>query len=302
MSETEKLQSVFQNLSSESSLGERSYWCCLFTRDGAETLAITLSSIVHQSIPPSFIIVIDDGSTDRTPQILREIRYTFPILFIIKTDSKTRDLRRAPRLLNLGLAESERKPETSFMMISGDDADFPADYSEKIMSRMITEGGVAVASGDWGMTTTMGLERQPHGGGRFVRSDFMKKIGNEYPVGYGWETWLIFKAMESGYKTRNYPDIKYRHLRPFRPTNVYGWGRAMYSLGYPFYFVFLRFIRNLLVRKGQMMTPRADFSMLAGYFASLLNPGEIRGLVIQDRLLKRFVKRTCTSRLVELLI
>lgn len=106
--------------------------------------------------------------------------------------------------------------------------------------------------------------------------------------------------MEKGFLTKNYDDLRYDHLRPFKPKNVYGWGRAMYSLGYPFYFVLFRFLRNLLVARGQIGI-NASFSMLAGYLASLLNPRDIDGMVIHDRPFKRFVKRACTSRLTEII-
>jgi len=282
-------------------MDERTYWCCLFTRDGAETLERTLSSIIRQSIPPRFIVVVDDGSTDATSSFIRKISGSFTNLEVVHTGSKTRDIRRAPMLLNLGIKEAEMYSPNKFMMISGDDAEFPSDYCKEIMDRMNSNPSIAVASGDWGMSTTMGLERQPHGAGRFVKSDFMKSIGNSYPVTYGWESWIIFKAMQKGFRVKNFDDLKYKHLRPYRPRNVYGWGRAMYSLGYPFYFVLFRFLRNILAGGGQVMSLSANFSMFAGYLASLLNPKDVRGMMMEDRIFKLFVKRACTSRLIDLI-
>ena len=66
----------------------------------------------------------------------------------------------------------------------------------------------------------------PHGGGRLVRMEFMKKVGGRYPVAYGWETWLLYKALELGYDVKNYHEVRYTHLRPYNVKNLFGWGQG----------------------------------------------------------------------------
>lgn len=277
------------------------YWCCLYTRDGEETLERTLASIIGQKSPPFHIIVVNDGSTDGTAGILHSASKTFKAFYVINTNSKTRDIRRAPWLLNLALEAAQRLAETEYMMISGDDCEYPPGYASKIIGRMTARPAIAVASGDWGMPATPGVVKTPHGAGRFVRTRFMKSIGGKYPIAYGWESWLPFKALQQGWEISKFEDIRYRHLRPYQPGNVYGWGRGMYSLGYPFYFVLLRFFKNLLFRTKGMMSISASVSMLAGYLASLFNPGRVKGMVIQDLSLKGFVRWTCIFRIASFL-
>ncbi len=274
-----------------------SYWCCIYTRDGADTLLETLRSLISQTITPAYIVVVDDNSTDATPDILRSVSNIFPALHIVNTNSKTRDIRRAPWLLNLALEAAAKLPETTYMMISGDDCIYPPDYAATIMRRMDAEENLAVASGDWGMPTTLVFEKLPKGAGRLIRTSFMTRLGGRYPVAYGWEAWLLLKALQLGWQVRNYEDIRYQHLRPYRPRNVYSWGKGMYSLGYPSYFVLLRFSRNLLLPKKELMMNRqVAVSMLSGYVAAMLNrSGE---MMIQDRGLHRYVKRRCASRVI----
>lgn len=274
------------------------YWCCLYTRDGAATLAKTLASIIGQTVPPRHVVVVDDGSTDSTPDILLETTRRFPSLKVIVTGSKKRDIRRAPWLLNLALEAAEKLPRADYMMISGDDCSYPPDYSSRILQEMDADERLVVASGDWGMASPLGIRKVPQGAGRLVRMGFMEKLGGRYPVVYGWESWLLFKTMQYGLATKLFNQVRYQHLRPYQPSNVFNWGRGMYSLGYPPYFVFFRFIKNLIAPKKKMMTKRANMAILAGYVATVLNSGELRSMLIDDPSLKKLVSRACASRAI----
>ena len=273
------------------------YWCCIITRDGAETIGETLDSIASQTLPPDFIVVVNDGSKDNTSKILEEKSKAFKNLHVITTASKTRDIRRVPFLLNLGLELADSIGKTKYMMVSGDDNWLTPDYASSLIQRM--EGTrVVVASGSW---LASGGNQMPHGGGRFVRMDFMSSLGGRYPVAYGWETWLPYKALETGYAVKNFGDLRYEHLRPYNPKNLFGWGRAMYSLGFPSYFVFLRFLINFLWASRGTQSRKASVTMIAGYLSAKANSASLSGMLINDTKLKTFVRRYSTTRLTRLL-
>jgi len=279
------------------------YWCSVVTRDGAETIGTTLDSIIEQTIPPKYIIVVNDGSSDNTEEIVRSKPFTK--LYILNTGSRNRDIRKVPRLLNLALDFSQDRkndlPITDYMMVSGDDNELSRAYAEKVLDRMENDHRVVVASGEWLGSGGRRGDQMPHGGGRFVRISYMNEIGGRYPVAYGWETWLLYKALESGYKVKLYPDLRYEHLRPFRPTNLFGWGRAMYSLGFPSYFVMLRFLVNLLNSARGTQSRQAAVTMLVGFLSAELNPNTLNGMIIEDQRLKTFVRYFCTSRLIRVI-
>ncbi|MHB8565757.1 MAG: glycosyltransferase family 2 protein [Nitrososphaerales archaeon] len=271
------------------------YWVCLITKDGEETLGETLDSIIGQSLPPEFIVVINDGSKDRTVEIINERSKAFKKIHVVTTNSRSRDIRRVPLLLNLGLQLASTLQETRYMMVSGDDNWLFSKYASSIVDRMNRDHKIAVASGSW----LAGKNQVPHGGGRFVRTSFIALVG-KYPVAYGWETWLVYKAMELGYSVKNYGDLRYKHLRPYNPTNLLGWGRAMYSLGFPTYFVLLRFAANFFMPRRGAQSKKASVSMLAGFLSARLNEASLKPMLINDQGLKTFVKRSSTSRLVRL--
>ena len=276
------------------------YWCCIVTRDGADSIGMTIDSIINQTAQPKFVVVVNDGSSDNTEDIVKEKSNIFQSIYVVNTNSKTRDIRRVPKLLNIGIEYSKKFPRMQYMMISGDDNELAPDYAAKMMERMDADKKIVAASGDW--LHSRGRNNQmPHGGGRFVKTSFMEQIGGKYPVAYGWETWLLYKAMEMGYKVKLYPDLRYVHLRPFRPGNLFGWGRAMYSLGFPTYFVFMRFLINFLWSSRGTQSMKASVTMIVGYLSAKVNPGVLKGMLIEDERLKTFVRRFSATRLIRLL-
>jgi glycosyltransferase involved in cell wall biosynthesis len=279
------------------------YWCCIVTRDGAETIETTIDSIVSQTVSPRYIVVVNDGSTDGTEKILLAKSKEFPYIHTLNTGSRTRDIRRVPRLLNFGIDFSNNNDvvQTRYMMVSGDDNRLSVNYSEKMMERMDEDSKLVVASGDWLSSRGRRGDQMPHGGGRFVKTSYLSSIGGRYPVVYGWETWLLYKAMQLGFRVRLFPDLRYEHLRPFRPKNLLGWGRAMYSLGFPTYFVLSRFLINLFYSARGTQSRQAAVTMLAGFMSTKLNPEALSGMLIEDRGLKTFVRYFCTSRLTKLI-
>ena len=55
----------------------RSYLVISPCRNEAEYMRLTLDSVIAQSIRPEKWIIVDDGSTDDTPNILREYAKEF---------------------------------------------------------------------------------------------------------------------------------------------------------------------------------------------------------------------------------
>ena len=86
------------------------YWCCIVTRDGADTIGKTIDSMFAQSVHPEFIMVVNDGSSDNTEEIVKQKSKVFKSIYVVNTNSKTRDIRRVPKLLNLGIEYSKKFP------------------------------------------------------------------------------------------------------------------------------------------------------------------------------------------------
>ena len=87
-----------------------------------------------------------------------------------------------------------------------------------------------------------------------------------YPVNYGWEGYLIWKAQSLGYETKSYSDIHIKTQRKtgikFNPKTYYYYGLALKALGYSWFYTIGK---TLLFSKTK---PSAAYYMLKGYFSN----------------------------------
>ncbi len=244
-----------------------SYWVAVVARNAAPHLSRTLDSLLRQTLKPEQITIVDDGSTDQTPQILRDYeREQASIVKLLTLPARGYDIRRVPSNINFAwkiTAASGLKSD--FFMISGDDCFYPAHYARALLARMETDQRVVVASGRPLSSGRLSREHSPSGSGRMINSNFWDQIGQTYPVKAGWETWLLYAARARGLKTQLFEEIVYEHLRPRGTKHQFlYWGAAMQTLGYHPLYVLGRMAKNLMVR------PKGSLNMLRGYLQAEL--------------------------------
>src|SRR5262245_46206907 len=57
-------------------------------RDEAAYLPTTIATVAAQSVPPAIWIIVDDGSTDETPQILAQAAQQHPYIQIVRREDR----------------------------------------------------------------------------------------------------------------------------------------------------------------------------------------------------------------------
>lgn len=248
-----------------------SYWVAVVARNAAQHISATLQSLLNQTVQPTKIIIVNDGSTDKTSEIIAKYMLDHhAVLQLINRPDNGYDIRRVPSNLNLAL-HLTRNMVSDYLMISGDDCIYPASYAQTIISRMNRAVTIVVASG---RPSRMGElrsdERSPSGSGRIVRASFLKKLGSKFPIRAGWEAWLLYKAAEDSYDTKLFNDIAYTHLRPRGAGHQFTyWGAAMHTLGYHPLYAVGRIGRNL---KRTSLRPASG--LLRGYLTALLGSSD----------------------------
>jgi glycosyltransferase involved in cell wall biosynthesis len=243
-----------------------SYWVIVTVKNGERTLAQSIDSVLHQSIKPSLLCVIDDGSTDKTPRILDKFKGSYPEIHVITLPDKGYDTRRIVHNWNSACKYvKESGKDYDFLLISSDDIIFPPNYVERLVDEMQKDSKLAIVSG------TRGLEQSdylslPEGAGRLVRMSFFKEIGFSHPPYYGYEPWILYKAMHMGYDVKKLADLVYGHERTFGIGHKFvEYGPAMRCLGYHPVFVLARVGRNFIFGKRTGISKSASVRMLFDY-------------------------------------
>ncbi len=245
------------------------------SRDGGNLLENTLNSIRLQTRPPKLISVVIDGG-DITPnlKIIEDSCRSIPYLTIEHRgrEFSYRDVRRMSANLNEAYNAAIKKiGKIDFLFISGDDCHYPSNYVEDLMQYMIRDN-VTVASGICMSPHSHPLrEMHPTGSGRMIRHDYWLQIGASFPLSYGWETWLLYRAEMDGEKVTVYSDLQFNHLHPRGRTHGFiHWGKARYLLGFHPLYMLGRTVLDLSGR-GTTISKKGTLKMLLGYlFAPIL--------------------------------
>jgi len=242
------------------------YWVLVTVKNGENTVAQSLESILEQTVKPSLLCIVDDGSVDSTPQILSRFQVNDPNIKVITLEDKGYDSRRIVHNWNLACDyERNSGKEYDFLLISSDDVIFPKDYVQKLIKEMDTDPKLAVISGSRGLEQSDYMSL-PEGAGRLIKMSFFKEIGFRHPPYYGYEPWILYKALQLGYNVRKLIELEYDHKRTFGVGHKFiEYGPAMRCLGYHPLFVLARVARNIILRKTGIPSS-ASIRMLLDYF------------------------------------
>lgn len=246
-------------------VGSLSFWALVTVKNGEKTIARALESVLAQSIRPSLLCVVDDGSTDSTPDILAAFKGAHHVIHVITLPDRGYDSRRIVHNWNAAcdyVLDSGKSHD--YLLITSDDVVLPKDYVERLAGEMGSDPELVIVSGNRGLAQSDYLSL-PEGAGRLIRASFFKKVGYRHPPYYGYEPWLIYKAMQMGYKVKKLADLTYDHERTFGVGHKFvEYGPAMRCLGYHPLFVLARVARNFVTGKAGI-SKRASVKMLLDY-------------------------------------
>jgi len=219
-----------------------SYHVIVTCRNSEESIRQAITSLLDQDTKPEYIVVVDDGSKDKTPIILDEFRTKNDNFYVITNPDLGYDIARVVVNWNKALRlskELDLEP-TDYHMISTDDTEYEKDYADKIMKQMDLDTSIAIASGNYDkMDYTM-----PHGAGRFIRNSFFFSFHGYYPEKMGYESVILYTAIENGLKYRVIPEARFLHTRELGSGHhFYEFGASMRTLGYHPLFALGRFFK-----------------------------------------------------------
>jgi glycosyltransferase involved in cell wall biosynthesis len=233
----------------------------------------TLASMVAQTMLPERWVIVDDGSTDRTAQIVEGYAERFPWIELIRRPQRLdRTFAGKVHAFNTGF---ERVASLLFDVIGNLDADlsFDCDYLEFLMRKFAEDPKLGVAGtpfteGDRYDSARDSFEGENHvaGGCQLFRRQCFEDVGGYIPNPAGGIDWIaVTTARMKGWKTRSFPEKRFCHYRPLGMAGRSGMA-ASFSYGEKDYYLGGSPIWQLFrVVYRTAKQPAEGFALLSGY-------------------------------------
>lgn len=258
-------------------------------RNESRFIGPTLKALNEQTLKPYRVIVVNDGSTDNTHEVAAQ--HGAEVIDLVDRGFRATGKPALAYVFNKGL-EAIADDDCKYVMILGADHVLPAHYVFKLAQLMEDNKRIAIASGI--IEGESQREKAPRGSGRIVRYDFWKQIGLQYPTHFGYESYIVYKALANNHEVHVARDLVSWSQRPTgKRTDYRSYGKAMKALGYhPLYAIgrsMLAFTR----------TPSGSMQMFLGYISSNVEKYDVAHFVhkLQAAELKRkmhkLMRRIC---------
>jgi glycosyltransferase involved in cell wall biosynthesis len=226
-------------------------------------IALTLQSLVSQTLLPKKVVVVNDNSTDKTAEIILAFAKENPFITLVNKTSE------AIHLPGSKVIQAFHKGfetlDNNYDIIVKLDADLilPNNYFERISSTFEKDAEVAMVggfayikkNGDWIIEN---LTDKDHIRGAFkaYRKTFFEQMGNLKPA-MGWDTVDELLAKFYGWKVITDSSLIVKHLKPtganYNKTARYKQGEAFYTLGYGFFITAIASAKLAMMKKKPLL-------------------------------------------------
>src|SRR5215831_6411259 len=204
----------------------------------------TLASMVAQTVPPERWVIVDDGSMDRTPEIVEKYAKRYPWIELVRRHQRQdRNFASKAHSVNAGW---ERVQSLKFDIIGNLDADvsFAPDYMEFLMRKFREDSDLGVGgtpfTQDGGYDSTKDSfegENYVAGPCQLFRRQCFQDIGGYVPNRAGGVDWIAaMTARMKGWKVQSFPEKSFHHHRTLGTANK-GPLRALFSYGEKDYYL-----------------------------------------------------------------
>jgi biofilm PGA synthesis N-glycosyltransferase PgaC len=205
-------------------------------RNEAAFIGATIESVIAQTVRPRKWVIVSDGSTDGTDDIVRAQATQHPWIELERRPERA-ERHFAAKVLAFNAGQG-RLGGTNYDIIGNLDADitFEKDYFEFLLERFADDPRLGVAGTpfvDGGVSYDYRFTSTEHVSGacQLFRRACFEEIGGYVPVPRGGIDWIaVTTARMKGWRTRTFLEKVCHHHRPMG-TAVAGRFKALYRLG-----------------------------------------------------------------------
>jgi glycosyltransferase involved in cell wall biosynthesis len=189
-------------------------------RDEEKHIEATIESVRRQTALPSEWVVVDDGSTDRTGEILDRAAVGLPWMRVIHR--KNRGFRKSGGGVMEAFYDAYNTLKCDnwdFIVKLDGDLSFAPQYFEKCFEHFVGAPDLGIGGGEihHNVVGKLKLEKNPRfhvrGATKIYRRACWEAIGGLWPAP-GWDTIDEVKASMLGWKTYAFADLHLLHHRP----------------------------------------------------------------------------------------
>ncbi len=226
-------------------------------------IALTLQSILSQTILPKKVVVVNDNSTDKTSEIVLEFAKKKPFINLVNKSSEAIHLpgSKVIQAFQKGLETLDN--DYDFIVKLDADLILPEHYFETIIKHFQSDDKIGMAGGfafiekndSWILEN---LTDKDHIRGAFkaYRKQCFEQIGGLKPA-MGWDTVDELLCKFYNWKVMTDATLKVKHLKPtganYNKTARYKQGEAFYSLGYGFWITVIASAKLSILKKKPLL-------------------------------------------------
>ncbi|WP_395062476.1 glycosyltransferase family 2 protein [Flavobacterium sp.] len=226
-------------------------------------VALTLQSLVEQTVLPTKIVVVNDNSSDATSDIVLDFIKKYPFIDLIEKTSELIHLPGSKVIQAFQTGFESLDNHYDFIVKADADLIFPANYFETIIKHFQSDSKIGMVGGfayieKNGTFILENLTDKDHIRGAFkaYRKETFKQIGGLKPA-MGWDT--VDELLCNFYNWNVVTDasLKVKHLKPtganYNKTARYKQGEAFYTLGYGFWITSIASAKLAMMKKKPLL-------------------------------------------------
>lgn len=239
------------------------FYIVIPTHNEEAFIALTLQSLIEQTVLPTKIVVVNDNSTDKTEEIVSTFTAKFPF---IKLVNKTSDAIHLPgsKVIQAFQKGLETLDENYDIIVKVDaDLIFPSNYFETIIKHFQSDNRIGMVggfcyiekNGEWVLEN---LTDKDHirGALKAYRKETFKQISG-LKAEMGWDTIDELLCKFYNWKVVTDGSLHVKHLKPtganYNKTARYKQGEAFYSLGYGVIITAIASLKLALMKKKPLL-------------------------------------------------
>lgn len=226
-------------------------------------IALTLNSLISQTVLPKKVVVVNDNSTDKTAEIVSAFAKENPFITLVNKTSEAIHLP-GSKVIQAFHKGYETLDENYDVIVKLDaDLILPNNYFETIVNIFDKDPSIGMAggfayierNGEWILEN---LTDKDHIRGAFkaYRKACFQQIGNLKPA-MGWDTVDELLSKFYGWKVVTDAQLIVKHLKPtganYNKTARYKQGEAFYTLGYDFLITSIASAKLAMMKKKPLL-------------------------------------------------